>query len=53
MIERNEPIESMTKRLQDYDTFIEDAKYYDYTIENLEIDKTIEKILNIIHTNQN
>lgn len=52
MIERNEPIESMTKRLEDYDTFIENAKYYDYTIENIDKDKTVEEILNLIHTNQ-
>jgi guanylate kinase len=53
MIERNEPIESMNARLKDFDTFIEDAKYYDYTIENLDIDKTIENILNIIEMNIN
>jgi guanylate kinase len=39
LMERNEPIESMNIRLKDFDTFIEDAKYYDYTIENIDIDK--------------
>lgn len=48
LTERNEPIESMLKRLKDYDTFIEDAKYYDYTIENMDIEKTIEEILKLI-----
>lgn len=51
LMDRNEPIDSMNARLKDFDTFIEDAKYYDYTIENLNIDKTIEEILNIIEMN--
>ncbi|MBE5757458.1 MAG: hypothetical protein E7345_00815 [Clostridiales bacterium] len=48
MIERNEPIESMTKRLKDYDTFINDAIYFDYTIDNIDKDKTVDEILQLI-----
>lgn len=48
LISRNEPIDSMNIRLKDYDTFIENAKYYDYEIENLDKEKTINKILEII-----
>ena len=48
MIERNEPEESMIVRLKDFDTFIENAKYYDYTIENIDKDETVNKILELI-----
>ena len=46
-ISRNEPIESMEARLKDYDNYIKNSKYFDHVIENIEIDKTIEKILEI------
>lgn len=49
LISRNEPKESMERRLKDYDTFVENAKYFDYTIDNLIIDETVGKILNIIN----
>ena len=52
LTERNEEVESMNKRLKDFDTFIEDAKYYDYTIENIDIDKTINEILQLINNHQ-
>lgn len=50
MIERNEPIESMEIRLKDYDTFIKNSQYYDYTIENLDKEKTINQVLDIINS---
>ena len=49
LISRNEPLDSMTKRLNDYDEYIQNAKYFDYTIENIEINDTIDKILEIIN----
>lgn len=49
LISRNEPLDSMTKRLNDYDEYIQNAKYFDYTIENIEINDTINKILKIIN----
>lgn len=45
---RNEPIESMEKRLKDYDEYIQNAKYFDYSIENIDIDQTISKIMEIL-----
>ena len=45
---RNEPEESMQKRLKDYDTYIENAKYFDNVIENIDMEETIDKILKII-----
>ena len=50
MIERNEPKDSMKIRLKDYDTFIENAKYYDYTIENLNKEKTVNQVLDIVNS---
>ena len=47
-ISRNEPEESMNARLKDYDSYIENAKYFDHIIENMNIDQTIENILKII-----
>ena len=48
LISRNEPFDSMQRRLNDYDSYMENAKYFDYVIENLDIDETINKILEII-----
>ena len=45
---RNEPKESMELRLKDYDTYIENSKYFDYVIENLNMEETIQKILDIV-----
>lgn len=45
---RNEPKESMELRLKDYDTYIENSKYFDYVIENLDMEETIQKILDIV-----
>ena len=45
---RNEPEESMQKRLKDYDTYIENAKYFNNIIENIDMEETIQKILKII-----
>lgn len=53
MISRNEPAESMELRLKDYDVYVENAKYFDYVINNITIDDTINQIISIIdkHTN--
>ena len=48
LIERGEEKESMEKRLKDYDEYLKNSVYFDYEIENMNIDETIEKILNII-----
>ena len=48
MLSRNEPPESMEIRLKDYDVYVENAKYFDYVIENITIDDTINQILEII-----
>ena len=50
LIGRNEPKESMEIRLRDYDDCMKDAFYFDYTIENIEINSTIDQIMNIINT---
>lgn len=49
LIGRGEKEESMIKRLNDYDEYLKNSIYYDYEIENLDIDETIEKILNIVN----
>ena len=36
------------RRLQDYDKCILDAQYYDYVINNVNLEKTIDKIIQII-----
>jgi len=51
LLNRDEPLESMTARLNDYDNCIKDAYYYDYVIENVDIDQTINQILEIIKSN--
>ncbi len=48
LIGRNEPEDSMNARLDDYDSYIKDAKFFDYQIENLTIDDTVNQILDII-----
>ena len=53
MLERNEPEESMIVRLKDFDTFIENSIYYDYTIENIDKDETIDKIIKLIDNELN
>ena len=47
LLSRNEPLESMTVRLNDYDNCIKDAYYYDNVIENIELETTIKQILTI------
>ena len=49
MIERGEPENSMIARLKDYDEFVENAKYYDYTILNINKDETINQIIHLIN----
>ena len=48
LISRNEPLDSMNSRLKDYDSYIKDAKFFDYTIKNTNVDDTVEKILKLI-----
>jgi len=49
MLSRNEPKESMEIRLKDYDVYVENAKYFDYVINNMKIDDTINQILDILN----
>ena len=49
LISRNEPEDSMNIRLKDYDTFIKEAMYFDHVIENIEIDTTVNQILELIN----
>jgi guanylate kinase len=53
LISRNEPLDSMNARLQDYDQCIKDAYYFDYVIENNNIETTIKEILDIIDSKNN
>ena len=46
---RNEKPESLEARLKDYDTFILDRIYFDHVIENIDMDITINEIINIIN----
>lgn len=48
---RNEPEDSMQARLDDFDKCIKDAYYFDYLIENNDIDNTFNQILDIIEKN--
>jgi len=48
LIERGEEKGSMERRLNDYDEYLKNSVYFDYEIENMDIDKTIETIINII-----
>lgn len=48
LLSRNEPKESMISRLKDYDNTIKDAYYFDHIVENIDMERTIEQILNII-----
>ncbi len=48
LIGRNEPKESMEIRLKDYDEHIKQRKYFEHEIENIDLEKTIQDILNLI-----
>lgn len=48
LISRNEPKDSMEARLKDYDEHIKQRKYYEYEIENIDLEKTIDQILKLI-----
>ena len=50
LLSRNEPLDSMQVRLNDYDQCMKDAYFFDHVIENLDIENTIEQILNIINS---
>ena len=45
----DEPKESMVARLKDYDDCVKDAYYFDHVLENIDLENTIEQILNIIN----
>ncbi|MBQ7352257.1 MAG: hypothetical protein IJW59_05320 [Clostridia bacterium] len=49
LINRNEPLSSMNARLKDYDNYIKDAMFFDYVIENIEIDNTVNQIMSLIN----
>ena len=48
MLSRNEKPEDMEIRLKDYDVYVENAKYFDYVIENIDMEETINKIVKIL-----
>ena len=45
---RGDQTEDIERRLKDYDKCILDAKYYDYVLNNNDLEKTIDKIIQII-----
>lgn len=49
---RGEKEESLNARLEDYDRCIKDAYYFDYIVENIDLENTISQILDIIEKNQ-
>jgi len=49
MLSRNEKPEDMEMRLKDYDVYVENAKYFDFVIENMDMEETISKILDILN----
>ena len=51
LLSRDEPLESMTARLKDYDNCIKDAYFYDIVIENVDLEQTIAQILEIAQIN--
>lgn len=46
---RGDTIPDIEQRLADYDEYIKNAKYYDHVVENIDLQKTIDKILEIIY----
>jgi guanylate kinase len=46
---RGDREEDIIVRLKDYDRYITESKHYDYVIENKDLDKTIDKIFNLIY----
>lgn len=52
LIHRGEPEDSMRVRLEDFDKCILNAHYFDYVVENKDLEKTISRILEIIEENQ-
>lgn len=49
LIARGDALADIKERMQDYDQCILDAKYYDHVLENKNLNKTIDKILEIIY----
>ena len=47
LLSRNEPKENIESRIADYDKCILSKDYYDYEINNIDMEKTIEEILKI------
>ncbi len=50
LINRKDKPEDIKARLEDYDEYIKQSKHYDYVVENRDLDKTIDKIFNLIHS---
>ena len=48
LIGRGDQPADIERRLQDYDKCVLDAKYYDYVINNVDLEKTIDQIMQII-----
>lgn len=46
---RGDALSDIQARMQDYDECIKEAKYYDYVIKNDNLQKTIDKIIEIIY----
>ena len=46
---RGDKLEDIERRLADYDEYIKNAEHYDYVLENIDLQKTIDKILEIIY----
>jgi len=46
---RGDKLEDIKKRLADYDLYMKNAEHYDYVLENVDLQKTIDKILEIIY----
>ncbi len=49
LLERGEAPDSAQRRLEYNDNYITTAKYYDYVIENIDMNETISQILNLIN----
>ena len=46
---RGDTLEDIEKRLADYDEYMKNAEHYDHVLENVDLQKTIDKILEIIY----
>ena len=46
---RGDKLEDIKQRLADYDLYMKNAEHYDHVLENVDLQKTIDKILEIIY----